>query len=105
MSNTQDPIARQTPLVDLLAAVPADARLTIEQPDGKGTHFIPIGRLCREAIAALQPAAAQPPGDADAKPCKHEWSPEYDYETYPGAVKVLNSYCLKCGTSAKGSGQ
>ena len=42
----------------------------------------------------------------DPTGCKHEeWSSRYDYKTYPGSVKVLESYCLKCGTPSRGSGQ
>lgn len=45
--------AKQVPLRELLASVPADARLVIDDADGKGTRFIPVGRLCQEAAAAL----------------------------------------------------
>lgn len=45
--------AKQVPLRELLASVPADARLVIDDADGKGTRSIPVGRLCQEAAAAL----------------------------------------------------
>ena len=45
--------AKQVPLRELLASVPPDARLVIDDADGKGTRFIPVGRLCQEAAAAL----------------------------------------------------
>ena len=51
--------AKQTPLVDLLKNVPKTARLVIEENDG--TRFIPVGKLCADAvdeIEALRKAAA-----------------------------------------------
>jgi hypothetical protein len=42
------------PLHEQLASVPENARLVIDDPDGMGTRFIPVGRLCREAAAALR---------------------------------------------------
>ena len=53
--------AKQVPLRELLASVPADARLVIHDADGKGTRSIPVGRLCHEAAAAL--AEPQEPDD------------------------------------------
>lgn len=51
-------------------------------------------------------AESEPQFPNDPETCEHkEWSPDYDYTTYPGAVKVLNSYCLGCGTPQQGSGQ
>jgi hypothetical protein len=42
----------------------------------------------------------------DPEKCAHkEWSPRYDHTTYPGAVVLLESHCLGCGTPEKGSGQ
>ena len=54
-------MAYAVPLHELLAAVPRDARLVIEDADGKGTRFIPVGRYCHEAAEALRAALAQPP--------------------------------------------
>lgn len=51
--------AKQVPLRELLASVPADARLVIDDADGKGTRSIPVGRLCQEAAAALVEDALQ----------------------------------------------
>ena len=48
------------PLHEQLASVPENARLVIDDPDGMGTRFIPVGRLCREAAAALRERLAQP---------------------------------------------
>ena len=45
--------AAQVPLVEQLASVPETARLVIDDADGKGTHYIPVGRMCKEAAAAL----------------------------------------------------
>ena len=53
-------MAYAVPLHELLAAVPRDARLVIEDADGKGTRFIPVGRYCHEAAEALRAALAQP---------------------------------------------
>jgi hypothetical protein len=51
------------PLVELLEAIPADARLVWTEPDGlKATHHVPVGRYAREAAALLRSLAA----DADA---------------------------------------
>jgi hypothetical protein len=42
------------PLVELLARVPETARHIYTEPDGlKATHFIPVGRYCREAAARI----------------------------------------------------
>ena len=42
----------------------------------------------------------------DPEKCEHkEWSPRYDYTTYPGAVAFLESHCLACGMPERGSGQ
>ena len=47
------------PLHEQLASVPANARLVVESEDGTGTLFIPVGRLCQEAAAALRQALEQ----------------------------------------------
>jgi hypothetical protein len=51
--------ACQTPLVELLERVPADARMTYEHSP---THhqMIPVGRLCHEAAASLRVSAYNP---------------------------------------------
>ena len=54
--------AGQVPLRELLASVPADTRLVIDDADGKGTRFIPVGRLCQEAAAALAEPVQEPVG-------------------------------------------
>jgi hypothetical protein len=53
-------VAYEVPLHELLESVPSDARLVIDYADGKGTRFIPVGRLCREAATALRTALAAP---------------------------------------------
>ena len=45
--------AKQTPLIDLLESVPADAVMVYEH-DQFHSQNIPVGRLCREAAAALR---------------------------------------------------
>ena len=52
--------AYAVPLHELLDSVPRDARLVIDDPDGKGTRFIPVGRYCHEAAEALRARLAQP---------------------------------------------
>lgn len=53
---TQKPEANQVPLVELLAAVPADIRVGVN--DGNdwkaGTTWHPVGLLCHEAAAELR---------------------------------------------------
>ena len=53
---TQQPEANQVPLVELLAAVPADIRIGVD--DGNdwkaGTTWHPVGQLCHEAAAELR---------------------------------------------------
>ena len=51
--------AKQTSLIELLEAVPADARLVVD--DGPhSTSFYPVGRMCHGAAAALRERLAQP---------------------------------------------
>ncbi len=71
------------------------------EPDLRvNSNHVPYVSLSNDAkdINAPQP-------NINPNTCKHDWSPEYDYKTYPGSVKVLESYCLKCGTPSRGSGQ
>ena len=58
-------MAYAVPLHELLATVPRDARLVIEDADGKGTRFIPVGRYCHEAAEALRAALAADKPSAD----------------------------------------
>jgi hypothetical protein len=48
--------AKQTPLIDLLERVPADARMVYGH-DQFHSQNIPVGRLCNEAAAALRAAS------------------------------------------------
>jgi hypothetical protein len=43
-----------TPLYELLENVPLKTRLVVDDEDGMSTSFIPVGRLCHEAAAALR---------------------------------------------------
>jgi len=55
---------KQVPLVEQLESVPTDARLVIDDADGMGTHFIPVGRMCHDAanaITAIEQAEKQEP--------------------------------------------
>ena len=49
--------AAQTPLTDLLRAIPKDHRVIIESPFS--SHSIPVGRLMHEAADALAAAVAK----------------------------------------------
>jgi hypothetical protein len=43
------------PLVELLEAIPADARLVWTEPDGlKATHYVPVGKYAHDAAAMLR---------------------------------------------------
>ena len=46
--------AYAVPLHEQLARVPRDARLVIDDPDGMGTQYIPVGRMCHETAAELR---------------------------------------------------
>jgi hypothetical protein len=48
--------AYEVPLVEQLESVPADERLVIDDADGMGTRFIPVGRMCHDAAKALRTA-------------------------------------------------
>ena len=53
--------AYEVPLVEQLESVPNNARLVIDDADGMGTRFIPVGRMCHEAATALRRALEQQP--------------------------------------------
>lgn len=52
--------AYAVPLHEQLARVPRDARLVIDDPDGMGTQYIPVGRYCHEAAEVIRARLAQP---------------------------------------------
>jgi hypothetical protein len=62
---TAKPEANQVPLVELLAAVPPDIRIGVD--DGNdwkaGTTWHPVGRLCQEAAAELRRLHAENEAD------------------------------------------
>ena len=68
--------AQQVPLHELLAKVPADARLVIEDKDGCSTSFIPVGRLCQEAATVIRQALEQPAPAPAQEPVA--WSVTWD---------------------------
>jgi hypothetical protein len=51
-----DEQAKQTPLVELLAAVPVDVGVRVEDGEdwNAGTTWHPVGRLCHEAATELR---------------------------------------------------
>lgn len=54
-------LACQVPLLELLRAVPKDARLVIDDATMPFcTHYIPVGRYCHEAADALATRALVP---------------------------------------------
>jgi len=56
-----DAIAKQVPLIEQLEAVPETARLVIDDDDGNGTRYMPVGRMCKEAAELLRKIAHQAP--------------------------------------------
>ncbi len=58
--------AYAVPLHEQLASVPENARLEIDDPDGMGTRFFAVGRMCHEAASALRAAIEQAQPDASA---------------------------------------
>lgn len=71
------------------------------EPDSRiNTNHVPYVSVYSESNMNNSPLPTINPDT-----CNHDWSPEYDYKTYPGSVTILDSYCLKCGTPARGSGQ
>lgn len=53
MPDHQELQACQTPLVDLLRSIPADARMVYEVSPTE-SHNIPVGRLCADALAEIE---------------------------------------------------
>jgi hypothetical protein len=51
--------AYEVPLIEQLESVPKDARLVIDDADGMGTRFIPVGRMCHDAAKSLRQAIEQ----------------------------------------------
>jgi hypothetical protein len=51
--------AHEVPLVEQLESVPNNARLVIDDADGMGTRYIPVGRMCHDASKALRQAIAE----------------------------------------------
>ncbi len=45
--------AKQTPLIDLLNAVPKTARLLVEE-ENFSTRSIPVGKLCADAVEEIE---------------------------------------------------
>jgi hypothetical protein len=58
MTAPDDALPQQTPLIDLLQAVPTDARMVYEHGPFE-SHAIPVGRLCHEAQAEIRVLRAQ----------------------------------------------
>ena len=73
--------AYAVPLHELLAGVPREARLVIDD-DGMGTRFIPVGRYCNEAAEALRARLAQPEQQHSEQWWRHEvsnaWAEGYE---------------------------
>lgn len=61
--------AYAVPLHEQLASVPENARLEIHDPDGMGTRFFAVGRMCHEAATILCERLVQPKRDDGV--CRH----------------------------------
>ena len=77
--------AYAVPLHEQLASVPRNARLVIEDTDGMGTRFIPVGRMCHEAAETLRTRLSQCERCGEVNPAEiHTCSPQVccqEYET------------------------
>ena len=73
--NTQTQKAQQVPLIQLLRRVPENAKLIVDNADGMGSTFHPVGRLCHEAAEALAQLAQNSKGFINPEGYK------YDYDT------------------------
>lgn len=74
--------AYEVPLHEQLARVPRDARLIIDDLDGMGTQYIPVGRYCHEAAEVIRDRLAQP----------EPW-----VKTYSGGKPNYTEPCERCG--------
>jgi hypothetical protein len=70
--------AYEVPLVEQLESVPNNAKLVIDDADGMGTRYIPVGRMCHDASKALRQAIAEAEKQEQGEPVavKHmmEWA-------------------------------
>ena len=89
-------MAYAVPLHELLATVPRDARLVIEDADGKGTRFIPVGRYCHEAAEALRAALAQ----SEQEPVA--WMFPDDLERFQTSETFAQAFSVACGSPTQG---
>jgi hypothetical protein len=82
---------KQVPLHEHLAKVPADARLVIEDADGFGTSYIPVGRLCQEAATVIRQALADAALDKMAENAR-----ELGLSYEPAHCEAGPEYCPQC---------
>ena len=98
-------MAYAVPLHELLATVPRNARLEIEDADGMGTRFIPVGRYCHEAAEALRAALAteQEPPCKTGSQCvgnKCEWCAVQEREWQGLTDKEHEQIAIDCGCAS-----
>jgi hypothetical protein len=63
----------EVPLVEQLDAVPRNARLWIENPNGMGSRHFPIGLMCYKAAEALRARLAQPEPEPYGYIARRNW--------------------------------
>jgi hypothetical protein len=66
--------ARQVPLIELLRAVPADARILVDDKDGKGTRNHPVGALCLQAAQVIESEGDALTQCIQERDSYHEWA-------------------------------
>jgi len=85
----QSDMPRQTPLVELLLAVPEDARLIYEHSPTE-SQSIPVGPMCRQAAMELATATSE---CDEARALNVEWSKKAEtWLATPEAAQRLQSY-------------
>jgi hypothetical protein len=66
--------ASQVPLTELLRAVPADARILVDDKDGKGTRNHPVGALCLQAAKVIESEDDALTQCIQERDSYHEWA-------------------------------
>jgi hypothetical protein len=66
--------ASQVPLTELLRAVPADARILVDDADGKGTRNHPVGALCLQAAQVIESEGDALTQCIQERDSYHEWA-------------------------------
>ena len=98
--------AYEVPLVEQLERVPKDARLVIDDADGMGTRFIPVGRMCHEAATALRQQIALEKKAENARELGLDYEPADEpvackHKRYSVDVKEQTGTCHDCGAEGR----